>query len=225
MEPNKMTPKIRLNDSDYKLIPIDELKSIQGRLKKISAHKFKELVDSIKKNGIIAPVVIYTNTINADQKEYFIIDGVHRIKALLHLRTENEFDGMVPCIEGVHKDSKTTYEALLSASSKYGKLNKSVFLKIEKNNDANNEIKKEVQYKKLDSAEDVQKNEQDVKEPSAKLNQGNIEVSTFPAVFYFTESEYKKVSKFLTYYKSKFAMETKEDAFLDILNTICDCEI
>lgn len=107
------TIQIRCTGADC--LPIDELCSFQGKIKKLSPANLANLKTRIITDGFIAPIFIWDN--GADK---MILDGHQRLSALLSLRAEG---WGVPPVPVVFIDAGEISEAkrmLLSIASQYG---------------------------------------------------------------------------------------------------------
>lgn len=103
-----------------KLIGLDDLVNMQGDLKKIDNEKFDRMKNSILVNGFVFPLFVWENdgTIN-------LLDGNHRLRALLELRREKSIvNPKVPVVFVKAKNKNAAKEIVLLANNEYAKISK-----------------------------------------------------------------------------------------------------
>lgn len=99
------------------LCNINELRELQGEIKKLPRKSREKLRRSILENGIIAPLFVWENA-NGEKR---ILDGHQRKKVLVELSKEGKFDGTVPVVFIRAETEVEAKKYLLHITSQYGK--------------------------------------------------------------------------------------------------------
>lgn len=102
-------------------LALNQLTPFQGDLKKRSNKDIKELTNSIRSEGLIAPFVVY----KSDDKNY-LLDGHGRLIALMKLAAEDSSVSMqqFPVVYINAPDIDTAKKYLLQITSRYGRITK-----------------------------------------------------------------------------------------------------
>lgn len=81
-----MSPAVKIACEGADTLPLDDLISIQGGLKKLSDENAGKLERSIIKHGFIAPIFVWVS--GQKIKKYNILDGTQRVVVLSKMRDE-----------------------------------------------------------------------------------------------------------------------------------------
>lgn len=100
-------------------LDIDELNFFQKKLKSITIEKFRDLKESLKKNGLPLGFHVWKNE---KLNQWDIMDGHHRYLALKEIRSEGYFVPPVPCNKVLAKTKKEAASIVLISNSKYAKM-------------------------------------------------------------------------------------------------------
>lgn len=101
-------------------LPLDVILEFQGNLKKMSASSLMKLKNNILKNGFIAPMFVWD-----DKGDYRLLDGHGRLKALIDLRQNDDYDiPLIPCDIIKAENEEEARTMLLSITSQYGEFDK-----------------------------------------------------------------------------------------------------
>ena len=111
----KGTVAIRCTGTD--LIPMEELKPFQGKLKKLSELAYQELKKSILDLGFSFPVAAWKENGKA-----FILDAHQRIVTLKRMQKEGYVVPPVPVIWVEATDRREAARKLLAATSQFGEI-------------------------------------------------------------------------------------------------------
>lgn len=109
--------EIVLKCSGEEYYDIDDLVPFQKKLKSIDKDKFKDLKDSIIKDGLPLGFHIWK-----DKGVIYIMDGHHRQLVLKACRSEGYLVPKVPCSNVIAKNKKEAAKNILIANSKYAKI-------------------------------------------------------------------------------------------------------
>lgn len=99
-------------------IPLSELNHFQGKLKSITEGKFKDLKNSLVKNGLTLGFHIWKDI----KGKIWILDGHHRLLAFNSLESENYIIPELPCNYVNAKTKKEAAKALLISNSRYARM-------------------------------------------------------------------------------------------------------
>lgn len=104
-------------------LALNQLTPFQGDLKKRSNKDIKELTNSIRNEGLIAPFVVYRSL--GDDKNY-LLDGHGRLIALMKLAAEDfsVSTQQFPVVYINAPDIDTAKKYLLQITSRYGRITK-----------------------------------------------------------------------------------------------------
>lgn len=105
-------------------VALEKLKPFQGNLKKISAPSLEKLKTNLVKNGICAPLGVWSH-----KKEEKLIDGHHRFMALQSLKSDGYFIPLIPVHRVVAKTEAEARRKILALSSQYTEMNKTELMK------------------------------------------------------------------------------------------------
>lgn len=108
--------KIEITCNVKDMMPMDQLKGFQGRLKDITSENILRLKTSILRYGFSFPVFIWKKN---------ILDGHQRLEALSQLIEEGHEikDNLVPIVKILAKNKKEAAEKLLLINSRYSTIN------------------------------------------------------------------------------------------------------
>lgn len=105
--------------------PISELHDFQGALKKISTQNMRKFKQNLIRLGFSAPILLWQKT---KKSKSYILDGHHRIKALLELEGEGyRIPTELPVDYVKAKSISQAKEKLLAYTSRYATVNKKGF--------------------------------------------------------------------------------------------------
>ena len=96
---------------------LEELIQFQGKLKAITEEKFKDLKESIKKDGIVLSFHVFK-----ENNKIYILDGHHRHLALKALKEEGFLIPKIPCNPVIAKNKKEAAKIILISNSRYAKI-------------------------------------------------------------------------------------------------------
>lgn len=108
---------IQIKCSGEAYYDIEELIPFQKKLKQIQENKFKDLKESLIKDGLPLGFHVWK-----DNDKVHIMDGHHRQLALKALRAEGYFVDKVPCSYVIASSRKEAAKAILIANSKYANI-------------------------------------------------------------------------------------------------------
>lgn len=103
------------------MIPLGELKVIQGNLKELSKKNYKKLSRAIETCGFTSPINVGKNA----QGEWCVMDGTQRVRTILKKVELGEWDfPAVPAVKTLTEDKKDTAKKLIHMASSYGRSNR-----------------------------------------------------------------------------------------------------
>lgn len=117
--------KIKVKCNTGKDVEWQNIKSLQGCLKKISAESMKKLKASIIENDFSFPFIVW----RAKDGVLYSIDGVHRALALRELKDEGyHVDDNLPAVFVHANDKVQAKKLILLATSQYAKIQQHEFI-------------------------------------------------------------------------------------------------
>lgn len=101
-------------------VKLSELKRYQGELKKRMPSDINAMTDSLKREGLLAPFIVWRK----DDKAY-LLDGHGRFECLIKLALDDPelLDMKFPCVEVQAETDDDAKKALLQIASRYGTVN------------------------------------------------------------------------------------------------------
>ncbi|MFW5700786.1 MAG: ParB N-terminal domain-containing protein [Cyclobacteriaceae bacterium] len=106
--------KIKISCQAADSLPIDKLKNLQGKIKKINKINIQRLKESILKYGFSMPIFIWANG------ENYILDGHQRLKVLIDMQKEGYLIPKIPVAYIDAENERQAREKLIQATSQYG---------------------------------------------------------------------------------------------------------
>lgn len=119
-----MNKIIKNNVKNCSSVPLDDLISLQGKLKKTDPEKLLKLRNSIIRKGLVFPLFTWKDI---EKNIQWLIDGVHRTICLRELRDMGYEIESVPLVQIKAPDKRTAKKFILLANSHYSRITKQGF--------------------------------------------------------------------------------------------------